>query len=479
MVIETSLVTLWGAIAVLVHGLGILNAAHAVMTVRSSRGAVAWVISLITFPWLAIPLYWILGRKQFQGYSEVLRSAYLQHRELIREASGEIAAHRVDLPSELDHLEEIVRRISPFPFTDGNSAQVLVDGAETFASLKEAIAAARSYILFQFYIIQNDDLGNEFRRLLIEKAQQGVRIHVLFDEVGSKNLSREYIRSLERSEIRVSAFHTTRGWKNRFQLNFRNHRKIVVIDGIVSFVGGLNIGDEYLGRHPTLSPWRDTHLMLRGTATQCLQRVFLADWYWATRELPEVDWTVHPADEDEIALILPTGPADSSSTCPLFYSQLMNQAQHRLWMASPYLVPDDSTLNALKLASLRGVDVRILLPNHPDHLMVYLAAFSFYSELLSAGVKIYRYQPGFMHQKIILVDEVIAGVGTVNLDNRSFYLNFEVMAFGTSDRFIRQVETMLTQDLELCCKAEVAEYEKRSLPFRLVVRVTRLLSPIL
>lgn len=475
-----NLVQLFSVLTILVYGLGVMNAAHAVMHVRSSRGAVAWSISLLTIPWFAIPLYWVLGRNKFYGYAEALHAAYGEHNTLAQQAYQQVLKYQVSLPSEFASLQELAERLTAIPFTSGNRIELLIDGRATFDAMLSAIGAATDYILLQTYILEDDQVGNEFRKALIQKASQGVRVHLLYDGIGTRGLSRAYLRSLRSAGVCVKIFKSTKGRGNRWQINFRNHRKILIVDGSVGFVGGLNIADEYLGWKPPLSPWRDTHLRLQGASVQCLQGSFLGDWYWATRELPEVQWKVKPDRTfDQTVLVLPTGPADDLPACTLFFVNAINQAKQRLWIASPYLVPDDSVLTALKLAAIRGVDVRILLPSRPDHYMVYFCAFSYYTEMLSAGVKLYRYQPGFMHQKVILIDDAIAGVGTVNLDNRSFYLNFEVSVFVTKQPFIQQVDAMLREDLKSCRLVQRSEWKKQSFWLRLTARIARLLAPIL
>ena len=245
-------------------------------------------------------------------------------------------------------------------------------------------------------------------------------------------------------------------------------------------MGGLNIGDEYLGKDPHFGSWRDTHLKIQGPTVKSLQRIFLRDWYWATKEYPEVSWEILENDSDnQTALVLATGPADRLEVCTLFFLNLINFAQDRLWIASPYFVPDYSTLNALKLAAVRGVDVRIILPNSPDHLLVYLCSFSYYAELQEVGIKLYRYRSGFMHQKIILCDRTIAGVGTVNLDNRSFFLNFEVMTFAINSDLVESVEKMLLDDLNASRLIDLEEYQQKPFWFRLSAEVSRLSAPIL
>jgi cardiolipin synthase len=480
MLVDSSVLALFSAATVVVHGLGIVHAAHAVMNVRSSQGAIAWGISLVTFPWLAIPLYWILGRSKFHGYAEALRLAYAQHDDLVRQAYSEIIEFKVEPPKKLVPLQPLAEALTALPFTSGNATQLLIDGQQTYEAMLKAIASASNYVLLQSYIVNDDEAGNEFKTALIAKAKQGVRIYFLYDEIGSNHLSRSYIKSLQENRIQVSAFNTTKGRGNRFQLNFRNHRKILVVDGETAFVGGLNIGDEYLGKNPHLSPWRDTHIRMQGPTVQCLQSSFLRDWYWATGEILEVNWQVNANWEtNQTAFVLPTGPADQLLACNLFFVNAIDQAQTRLWIASPYFVPDESTLSALKLAAVRGIDVRIILPNRPDHLLVYLCSFSYYTEMQAVGIKLYRYKNGFMHQKIMLIDQDMAGVGTVNMDNRSFFLNFEVMGFVADLRFVESVEKMLQDDLAASVAVDLSEYERKPLWFKLAVRVSRLLAPLL
>ncbi len=473
--IENRLLLIYGVATVIVYLAGIANAAHAVMTVRSSRGAIAWSISLLTIPWVALPFYWVFGRNRFFGYREILRSAFALHRERVRDIYRELQEYQIALPEQFASLERLAMTFEGIAFMGGNRATLLIDGPETFKAMLKAIADARNYILLQTYIIHDDETGQVFQQALIKKAQQGVRIHLLYDEIGCQKTPKAYFAALRQAGVQVSAFHTTKGRGNRFQLNFRNHRKILVVDGMTAFVGGLNIGDEYAGKDPKLSPWRDTHLQLCGPSVQVLQGVFLQDWYWATRQILEVNWqaTIDRATNATV-LIFATGPADALPACNLFFVNVINQAQHRLWIASPYFVPDDSTLAALKLAALRGVDVRILLPNRPDHLLVYLCSFSY-----SVGIKLYRYKQGFMHQKCLLVDRAIAAVGTTNLDNRSFFLNFEVMSFLTHPDFVQQVEKMLQSDLSASVAVNLDDYKRRPLGFQLIVRASRLLAPIL
>ena len=527
MPLTTNILSIYSVVSIVVHVIGIVNAGHGVMNVRSSRGAIAWAISLITFPWLAIPLYWIFGRTEFHGYSEAIARAYHQHRNLARYADDEIWKFQTELPDELTTITKLTNKIGDFPVTNNNAIELLIDGQQTFGQMLQAIATAQDYILLQSYIIRNDETGNKFKSALIAKAVEGVRIYLLYDALGSRKLDRSYLKSLRKNGIAVSSFRSTKGKGNRFQLNFRNHRKILIVDGHTGFMGGLNIGDEYLGKNTRFKAWRDTHLKIEGTNVKSLQRTFLKDWYWATKKIPEVSWSIAKSDEtprrrkaqdkglsrmyahqdnhryNQTALVLATGPADRLELCTMFFLNLINLAQDRLWIASPYFVPDDSTLNALKLAALRGVDVRIILPDRPDHLFVYLCSFSYYAELQKVGIKLYRYRTGFMHQKIFLCDRSIAGVGTVNLDNRSFFLNFEVTIFGIKSNneqnamplceavsfrtasfaiapdLVESVEQMLLKDFDASRLIDLEQYQQKPFWFRLSAEVSRLLAPIL
>ena len=474
-------ISLLGVFIFCVELAGLHAAVHAVMKGRTSQGAIAWVFALLLFPFVALPLYWVFGRNRFQGYFIARREGEGEVERLVadtlqtyhREFSGKLEGAK--------HRFRSCERLARLPFLSGNDVRLLIDGNETFDAILQGIDSAEEYIFAEFFIIKDDQLGREFQRRLIEKARQGVRVLLLYDEVGSHKLPKRYIQELTEAGIDVRSFRTTRGWRNRFQLNFRNHRKIVVIDGELAFVGGLNVGDEYMGRSERFGPWRDTHLAISGPAVKCIQLAFGEDWYWSTEgERTQATWMIESDSEaDRSVLVLPTGPADELETCGLFFSHIIHNAHERLWIASPYFVPDKDIMAALHLASLRGVDVRILLPNRPDHLLVYLASFSFIDEAELTGVKFYRYQPGFLHQKVILVDNDFAAVGTANFDNRSFRLNFEITVAVADNGFAKEVEEMLERDFEQSRLVTAAEFQKRSFWFRLAAQSSRLMAPIL
>ncbi len=472
------LATLLGIGATIAELVGIITAIQAVMEARTAQGAIAWALSLIMFPYIAVPMYWVFGRSKFQGYVDARRAGDLEIHHVVQDA-GRRARQDGLILDDVRADRHVFEHLAQMPFLRANLVELLIDGEATFEAIFDGIESARDYILFQSYIVRDDNLGREVKSLLTRKAAEGVRVYFLYDEIGSHSLSRRYVRELTQAGVHIQPFRTTRGPRNRFQLNFRNHRKIAVVDGRLAYVGGLNVGDEYMGRNPKIGPWRDTHVRIQGPAVHAAQLAFLEDWYWATHEIPPMDWTpCASADGTQNVLVLATGPADEVETCDLFFVQAINAARQRLWIASPYFVPDRQVMVALQLAALRGVDVRIVLPENPDHLLVYLSSFSFLDEAEQAGVKIYRYRPGFMHHKVLLVDEELAAVGTANLDNRSFRLNFEITVIVDDAPFAADVAAMFERDFTHCRLAKPEDLVRRPFWFKVAVRVARLMAPV-
>ena len=265
------------------------------------------------------------------------------------------------------------------------------------------------------------------------------------------------------------------------QVNFRNHRKIVVADGDIAFVGGLNVGDEYLGKSPQHGAWRDTHARVAGPSADAFQLIFAEDWHWATGEqIPGLEWEARLVDDsNHDVLVLPSGPADELETCNLMFAHAIHSAQKRFWIASPYFVPNAEIVSALQVAGLRGVDVRILLPANPDHLMVYLASFYLMNATGGNGIRFFRYTEGFMHQKAFLIDDFGVGIGTANLDNRSFRLNFEVTLLSVNHELAATVQAMFERDFANSREVPYNEIDQHNVLFKIGAAAARLLSPIL
>lgn len=461
------------------HLLGLVSAVDAILNARTSQGSIAWAVSLVFFPYVAVPAYWILGRSRFNGYVTARRSGDVTIRERLAQVMAQVAPYRLP-EGDLTPASDAAQRLADLPYLTGNDVDLLLDGEATFASILAGIDAATSYILFQFFIVKDDEIGREIQRHLIAKAQEGVKIYFIYDEIGSHDLPNAYKNELREAGVQIYDFHTRKGPRNRFQINFRNHRKIVVVDGRVSWIGGHNVGDEYLGRDPQFGHWRDTHIRIEGPATIPVQISFAEDWHWAAgTPIPELDWTPAASPNGSLpVLVVPSGPADKLETAALMFLHAIHSAKKRLWIASPYFVPDDAILAALQLAGLRGVDVRILIPDKADHLLVYLAAFSYFEEASRTGVRFFRYTDGFLHQKVMLIDDRISSVGTANLDNRSFRLNFEITGFIADPAFARKIERMLEDDFAHSREMSRSGADRQPFWLRLGSRLARLTSPI-
>lgn len=478
----------------LAHLLGVIAACHAILNTRTSQGAVAWAVSLVAMPYLTLVPYLFLGRSKFEGYVDARRLENQSLRSLAhpREWDAQASSHGRPTDELGPRLVRSLTHLGGMPFLPGNSVRTLVNGEATFAAILEAIEQARNYVIVQFFIVRDDALGEMLKDALIAKATQGVRIYFLYDSIGSFDLPHRYVARLRAGGVEVHPFATNRRFVNRFQLNFRNHRKIVSVDGERAFVGGHNVGVEYLGAKPPLSPWRDTHIEVRGPAVASIQFVFTEDWYWATQQLPSLDMPASDAstpastetsaeliNEGMHCIVMPTGPADEQETCSLFFVEAINAARHRIWITTPYLIPDEAVFSALRLAVMRGVDVRILIPSRRDHLVVFEASKLYAHDSVCAGIRIFRYRPGFLHQKVVLIDDVAAAIGSANLDNRSFRLNFEIMVLTVDRGFAAEVEAMLLRDFEESFEIDQNEYRHASAFRRVAMHVARLFSPIL
>jgi cardiolipin synthase A/B len=472
------LLTVIAVTAFVLHILGALAAMHAVMNTRTSQGAFAWALGLVLLPYLTLLPYLFLGRSHFSGYVDLhrrRRASQLEQRANYWPDRGDYLERH---PAHADALRyAAIDNMLGTRMHGGHRLRLLIDGEAAFRAMLEAIAGAEHYVLVQFFIIHDDDLGRRLQAVLLERAAAGVEVFLLYDGIGSHDLPRHYCDRFRTGGVNIHPF-ATRLWLNRFQLNFRNHRKVLVIDGSRGFVGGLNAGDEYLGKKPPLSPWRDTHMELRGPAVADLHQSFSEDWYWVTGQqtpfLPPPE-QCGPAS----TLIAATGPADLQESCSLFFVQAIQNAQERVWITTPYFVPDQAVMAAMRLAVFRGVDVRVLIPARPDHRTVFLASTLYAHEAVAAGIRIFRYQPGFIHQKVMLVDRDTAVIGSMNLDNRSFRLNFEIAALNIDREFAGEVEAMLTEDFSKAVEVQAGDYNNLSYFRRVAMHVARLFDPIL
>jgi len=467
---------IFSGLTFLFYVLAAICAVREVMVSRTSQGSIAWLLSLALLPFPTVLIYFLVGWKHFDDYglaqtrgSRLTRAQRSRGMPLIDETSNS------DWP--------VQTQIAQLPFLRGNEASLLIDGQATFDSIFDGIDNAKSYLLVQFYIVRDDALGKVLADKLIARAKDGISVRLLYDDIGSYGLPKAYVDRLTAGGVKVSAFNRRHPFLRFYgptRINYRNHRKIVVADGEQAWVGGHNVGVEYLGQDARFGRWRDTQVHVRGPAALACALVFREDWQWATgEELPANLPDVVPTPGDQPVLAMPTGPADRLEDCAIAFTDVISRARKRIWIVSPYFVPDLDVRTALYAAVLRGVEVRVLLPEKPDHKLVWLASNAHTNAMVQHDVEVYRYTDGFLHEKVILIDDLIAGVGTVNFDNRSFAINFELTLWFTAAQMIADVEAMLTIDFTNARQTTMDDVAKIPLYERFIGQAAKLLSPVL
>lgn len=454
---------------------------------RNASTTWAWLMILTFIPVLGFILYIVIGqnlsrRKIFRWD----KKAYVQlKREVDRQmdmlrngsplfANPSAAAYRELIYMNLNREEAV--------YSENNEVRLFVDGQDKFDALIQDLKSAKKHIHMLYYTLRSDGLGTRIAEVLAIKAQEGVKVRILYDESGSRWLSRKFIKRIKRAGGEMVPFFPAKIPFFNFNLNYRNHRKLAVIDGETGYIGGFNIGDEYLGLKKRFGYWRDTHLRIRGTAVDSIQARFLLDWNQASRQaLPFLDFCCAPAGitGGTGIQIVSSGPDSEWEQIKNAHIKMILSAKKTIYMQTPYFIPDDSILDTLKIASSSGIDVRIMIPGIPDQPFVYWATQSYLEELLKSGVRVYRYRKGFLHAKTMTVDNVVASVGTANMDVRSFRLNFESNAFLYDEDLAGQLTKQFLADVECSEELTYESYKRRSLRDRFRESISRLLSPIL
>ena len=448
---------------------------------KESASAIAWCLLVLVVPIFGALLFVMFG---YQNVNRPLKRKR-QHRVRFRAKSSALlneAATPPEMPDPgYEGLAQLATRLSATWPSAGNRVEFYHEGRSAFDAMFAAIQAAKHHVHVQFFIFRNDKLGAKMLDVLTAKARAGVEVRLLVDGIGARHLSHRETRALRDAGGKVASFLPVSLWRRSFQVNLRNHRKVVITDGATAFTGGLNVGDEYLGECPRFGCWRDTFLRLEGPAVEGLQNVFAEDWDFAAGEALQGSNYYPPVEHagDVTAQVIASGPDMEFRPIREIYFAAMLKARKRLWVTSPYYVPDEGIRDALSLAALSGVDVRLLLPKHPDHWMPYFAGRYYLPVLMAAGVKVYRYTKGFMHAKIVLADGQWASVGTANLDNRSLLLNFEVNCLFHTPRVVGELERQFLYDLEDAVRVEPKIYAQRTWPGKLAENVCRLFAPVL
>ncbi len=458
---------------------------------RSGAKALAYILFIILVPGVGILFYFSFGvnyrkRKLYSKKiveDEVLAQKISSH---LHNYSEEVLRSG-NLSPEHRNLARFIYSASNSPLTGSNAVQLLLNGEQKFPEVLAALQEAASHIHIEYYIYENDNTGNAIADVLILKAQEGVEVRFMYDDFGSHSLDKQFVQRLEKAGVECAPFYKIKWYALASRLNYRNHRKIIIIDGKKSFVGGINISDKY--RNDTKAEnglyWRDTHLMIDGPASFYLQHLFICDWNFCSKNKIPFHATYFPLHVSEnpasndIVQIAPSGP---DSTLPVIFYSLMQaiaSARERILITSPYFIPGESLMDALIIAAKSGIEVSVLVPGISDSKMVNAAARAYYTELLQHGVRIFLYNKGFVHAKTMVIDHDLAVVGSANMDYRSFDLNFEVNAMLYSKTINEQLSQAFTEDLKHASEINASDWLARPKYHHLWEKLVRLLSPFL
>ncbi len=443
----------------------------------------AWLLILLVLPGLGFIIYIMFGQNLSRQkiFKEKIRVDEDKRKNINDKYEKDINCH--DGGERFLDLRKMNFNHSGAKYTTNNNVKVYANGEDKFKQLMKDIKNAKRYIHIEYYIFKNDMLGKNIIKELTKKAEKGLEVRLLVDSMGSRKLTKKAIKKYMDTGGKYSLFFPGIVPHINTRINYRNHRKIVVIDGEYGYLGGFNVGAEYISKDPEVGFWRDTHVRIEGEAVDDLNERFLLDWcYAADEEIEDYDKYSSNSNKDagDIGIqIVTSGPDHKEQYIRNAYIKLINNAKENVYLETPYLVPDSPILESLKISALSGVDVRIIIPGKPDHFYMQWAASSYIGELLEAGIKIYNYQNGFIHAKTIVADSTVMSIGTANLDIRSFKLNFEVNAFIFDDRIAKDGEEQFMKDIKDSEEITKEIYDNRSISIRIKESLIRLVSPIL
>lgn len=456
---------------------------------KEPKSVWAWLLLLYFVPVIGFIIYLLAGtdthkRRMFRTkeLEDRINGAIRQQEHSIR--NQELQKEEPEIAGYSDLVYYNLESAGAMLSTD-NAMRVFTDGNAKFDALLEDMRSARHYIHIQYYIIKNDVLFARMKDVILEKVKEGVEVRILFDGMGCRSVKHSYWKKLEAAGVKTAEFFPAFLRRFHLRINYRNHRKIVVIDGRVGYVGGFNIGKEYIGLDPKFGYWRDTHLRIEGSAVLSLQLRFVLDWNYAAKEnlFQKEQYFELPVREKEAGhceiQIVYSGPDSSLQNIRNNYLRLIAKAKKCIYIQTPYFIPDEAILNALIVAAHSGIEVNIMIPCKPDHPFVYWATYSYIGDMVMAGANCYTYENGFLHAKGLIADEDAMCYGTANMDIRSFRLNFEVSAVVYDNEQVRGMVEIFKEDLKSCRQITRDVYNRRSLVIRVKEQFCRLLSPVL
>jgi cardiolipin synthase len=451
---------------------------------RDPEITLAWVLVLSLIPFVGLILYINFGQnfrkvKIFsrKGLTDLVRIEELSQNQ-IKDLSGITSDHPDILVKS--NIIKLLLNNSKALLTAKNEVNILQNGQATFSAILEALSKAKDHIHLEYYVYEDDNIGNKIKDILIQKASQGLEVRMIIDAIGSWSLSKRFLRELKKSGVKVGVFMPVRFPLIANKINYRNHRKIIVVDGKVGFVGGLNIADRYLEGTPELGIWRDTHLKIEGDAVQSLQTVFITDWYFVTKSYLQGDryFPPHSVQNQLLVQITSSGPDSDWSNIMQAYFTAITTAEKFIYISTPYFMPNESILTALKTAALSGVDVKLILPGRSDVSTMLYGSISYAEELIRAGVHVFIYQKGFNHGKIMMVDGVFTSIGTANMDGRSFNKNFEVNALIYDHKQANEMRESFLQDIADSEEIRLQEFLIRPRKQKIKESLCRVLGPL-
>ncbi len=455
---------------------------------RDPKSVWAWLLLLYFVPVLGFLFYLLAGQDFHKRRIFRIKEVEDHLSKAIRQQEHQLKTRRPEaLDGEISGYTDLILynlESSGAMLSGDNDIDIFVDGNEKFDALIEDLKKAQHFIHIQYYIIRDDVLFNRIREVLAQKAAQGVEVRLLFDAMGCRSVKRRYWKQLEAQGVRTAEFFPALFGRFQLRMNYRNHRKIVVIDNKVAYCGGFNIGREYIDLDDKFGHWRDTHLRIRGSAMMNLQLRFILDWNYAARENllqnEKLFQGNEPGTRDFCEMqIISSGPDNTSEQIRDNYLRLITKAQKSIHIQTPYFIPDEAILSALKIAIKSGIEVNIMIPCKPDHPFVYWATYSYIGDMVMAGANCYIYNNGFLHSKGMIVDGQVFCYGTANMDIRSFALNFEVNSVVYNRKKAEEMEALFREDLKVCTQITRDLYAERRLYVRLKEQVCRLMSPLL
>lgn len=443
---------------------------------RNPVKSLAWITVLILLPVVGFVLYLFFGRslKRFRMISH-RKSRRLRNTSLLPQEDGfaapPVASNRL--------LASLASRLVDCPLITGNQIEIFTAGEAKMNALVADLEAARHYIHLQYYIIEDDKLGNRIAEVLTRKVSEGVKVRVIYDHVGSFHFTSRFFMRLRKQGVEAYPFLKVTFPELANHANWRNHRKVVVVDGKVGYIGGMNIADRYV-EGTRVGPWRDTHLRLVGNAVRALEYSFAVDWYFMRHELLDEPVTqFNQQSSGDTMQVVMSGPTDRWSNIAFIFLRAISMAKKCVYIQTPYFLPNDSLLRTLQAAALSGVDVRLMMPRNPDSRLLEFAAHSYIKECLLSGIKIYFYEPGMLHSKVIIVDDEFVTTGSTNFDFRSFEHNFECNALVYGPDFNSRMKAIFAEDQKQCTRINLAAWKQRSLWRKAVESIARLMAPIL